>query len=226
MEVTRAKRHGWRFGVLFLDVDDFKRINDTLGHSVGDLLLKGVAERLCDCVRVSDTVTHIDSSQRSHQVARLGGDEFTILLVDLQHGEDAARVASRVQEKLTIPFTLSGNETYITPSIGIAVYPEDGEDAESLIKNADTAMYFAKRAGKNRYQFYDESMNAVALRRLTLDGQMRRALQRGEFIVYYQPQMDLTSGCIEPPRPFYAGTIRNSATSLQWNLSRWQRRTA
>ena len=197
MEVARAKRHGWRLGVLFLDVDDFKRINDTLGHSVGDLLLKGVAERITDCVRISDTMAHINFHSKSHQVARLGGDEFTILLVDLQHGEDAAMVASRVQDKLTSPFTLSGNEIYITPSIGIAVYPEDGEDAEILVKNADTAMYYAKRAGKNRYQFYDESMNAAALRRLTLDGQMRRALERGEFVVHYQPQMDLTSESID-----------------------------
>jgi diguanylate cyclase (GGDEF)-like protein len=196
-EVARAGRHGWRLGVLFLDVDDFKRINDTLGHSVGDLLLKAVAERLQGCVRVSDTVSRVDPPEGSHQVARLGGDEFTLLLVDLQHGEDAAMVANRVLERLSIPFTLSGNETYITPSIGIAVYPEDGKDAETLVKNADTAMYFAKRAGKNRYQFYDESMNALALRRLTLDGHLRRALERGEFALHYQPQLDLTSGCID-----------------------------
>ncbi len=196
-EVARAKRHAWRLGILFLDVDDFKRINDTLGHSVGDLLLKGVAERLRDCVRVSDTVTRLDCAAGAHQVARLGGDEFTILLADLRYGEDAATVAARVVEKLSVPFTLAGNETYITPSIGIALYPEDGEDAETLVKNADTAMYFAKRAGKNRYQFYDESMNAVALRRLTLDGHLRRALERGEFALHYQPQMDLTTGCLD-----------------------------
>ncbi len=196
-EVARAKRHAWRLGVLFLDVDDFKRINDTLGHSVGDLLLKGVAERLRDCVRVSDTVTRLDCPAGGQQVARLGGDEFTVLLADLRYGEDAARVAARVIEMLSIPFTLSGNETYVTPSIGIALYPEDGEDAETLVKNADTAMYFAKRAGKNRYQFYEESMNAVALRRLTLDGHLRRAMERGEFVLHYQPQMDLTTGCMD-----------------------------
>lgn len=196
-EVVRAKRHEWRLGVLFLDVDNFKRINDTLGHTVGDMLLKGIAERLCECVRLTDIVTNVDYPQGFHQVARLGGDEFTILLTDLRHGEDVARVAARIQERLSIPFTLSGNETYITPSIGIAVYPEDGEDAEALVKNADTAMYFAKRAGKNRYQFYDESMNAVALRRLTMDSLLRRAMERGELALYYQPQMDLASGSID-----------------------------
>ncbi|MGD2082858.1 MAG: EAL domain-containing protein [Chromatiales bacterium] len=196
-EVARAERHAWRLGVLFLDVDDFKRINDTLGHSAGDLLLKTVAERLRGCVRVSDTVTRVDSSQGLHQVARLGGDEFTLLLVDLRHGEDVATVATRVLEKLSIPFMLAGSETFITSSIGIAVYPEDGEDAETLVKNADTAMYFAKRAGKNQYQFYDESMNALALRRLALDNNLRRALERGEFALHYQPQMDLRSGCID-----------------------------
>ncbi len=195
-EVARAKRHARRLSVLFLDVDDFKRINDTLGHSVGDLLLKGVAKRLRDCLRIGDTVTRIECSQGEHQVARLGGDEFTILLVDLREGEDVATVVNRVVERLSLPFTLSGNETYITPSIGVALYPEDGEDAETLLKNADTAMYFAKRAGKNRYQFYDESLNTVALRRLTLDGHLRRALERGEFAIHYQPQLDLTTGCI------------------------------
>ncbi len=196
-EVARAERHAWRLGVLFLDLDDFKRINDTLGHSVGDLLLQAVAERLRGCSRASDTVSRVDSSLGFHQVARLGGDEFTLLLVNLQHGEDAAAVATRVLEKLSIPFTLSENETFITPSIGIALYPDDGEDAETLVKNADTAMYFAKRAGKNRFQFYDESMNALALRRLTLDGHLRRALERGEFALHYQPQLDLRSGRID-----------------------------
>ncbi len=193
-EVLRAERHAWRLSVLFLDIDDFKRINDTLGHSFGDLLLKGVAERLLDCVRGDDTVTRLECPQGILQIARLGGDEFTILLVDLRYGEDAATVVTRIMDKLSKPFVLSGNETYITSSVGIALYPEDGKDAETLVKNADTAMYFAKRAGKNQYQFYDESMNTAAIRRMTLDGYLRRAMERGEFSLHYQPQMELATG--------------------------------
>jgi diguanylate cyclase (GGDEF)-like protein/PAS domain S-box-containing protein len=197
IEVARAKRRGWRLGTLVLDLDDFKRINDTLGHSVGDLLLRAVAERLRDCVRATDTVTQIEPASEGHQVARLGGDEFTLLLVDLRRGEDAGIVANRVIERLTEPFSLAGNETFITPSVGIALFPNDGDDAETLVKNADTAMYFAKRAGKNQSRFYDPSMNDLALRRLTLDAHLRRALERGELELHYQPQLDLGSGQID-----------------------------
>jgi predicted signal transduction protein with EAL and GGDEF domain len=138
-----------------------------------------------------------DVASDDHQIARLGGDEFTVLLLDLRHGEDAAIVASRIIEHLCQPVALAGNDTCVTPSAGIALFPEDGDDAETLIKNADTAMHFAKRARKNRYQFYDASMNALALRRLTVDAQLRRALERGEFELHYQPQLDLQSGRID-----------------------------
>ena len=205
-EVARAGRQGSRLGVMFLDLDDFKRINDTLGHSAGDELLGGVAARLNDCVRAGDTVTRLDPAGEQHHVARLGGDEFTLLLVDLRHGEDAATVAGRVIERLSVPFNLAGNDTFVTPSLGIALYPEDGADAEALVKNADTAMYFAKRAGKNRYQFYDESMNALALRRLKLDSRLRRALERQELELHYQPQLDLA-----------AGTINAAEALLRWH---------
>jgi diguanylate cyclase (GGDEF)-like protein len=196
-ELVRARRHGGRLAVLFLDLDDFKRINDTLGHTVGDLLLTEVAERLRDSVRGSDAVTRVWADDSARQIARLGGDEFTILLGEVRHGEDAARVAVRIAEAIGRSYTLAGNESFVTASIGIALYPQDGEDAESLIKNADTAMYFAKRAGKNLYRFYNESMNALALRRLALDTQLRRALERRELSLHYQPELDLASGRID-----------------------------
>ena len=196
-KVARATHHANPFATLFIDLDDFKRINDTLGHAVGDLLLKAVAERLVGGVRTSDAVTRFADGHGEELVARLGGDEFTILVSDLQNSEDAAAVARRILAMLSKPFTLAGHEVFITPSIGIAVFPQDGEDAETLLKNADTAMYSAKRAGKNLYQFYDVSMNATALKRLTLDTHLRKALDQGEFVLHYQPQMDLVNGSID-----------------------------
>ena len=196
-EVSRAVRHKRRLATLFLDLDDFKRINDTLGHSIGDLLLRAVAERLVAGLRETDSVTRHLAGDAAEAVARLGGDEFTVLLTDIYKSEDAATVARRIIATVSQPMNLAGHEVYVTPSIGIAVFPQDGEDADSLVKNADTAMYSAKRAGKNLYQFYDESMNAAAVRRLTMDNHLRKALDRGELSLHYQPQMDLVLGRIE-----------------------------
>jgi diguanylate cyclase (GGDEF)-like protein/PAS domain S-box-containing protein len=178
-----ARRHQRLMAILFLDLDNFKRINDTLGHAVGDLLLKAVAERLLASVRGSDCVSRTDAGDMTHHVARLGGDEFTVLLTEIHHAGDAATVAQRILEALSESLVLAGHEVVATPSIGIAVFPHDGEDVESLLKNADTAMYHAKKAGKNLYQFYAESMNEAALLRLTMENQLRRGLERQEFFL-------------------------------------------
>jgi PAS domain S-box-containing protein len=201
-----ATRHQRQVAVLFLDLDDFKRVNDTLGHSVGDLLLQSVADRLLESVRTSDAVIRqvpeaaaefgADEAASSKPVARLGGDEFTILLSEIRATQDAATIASRILESLSQSFNLKGHEAFVTPSIGITVFPEDGTDAETLLKNADLAMYSAKRQGKNNYRFFDESLNEAALQRLTMDSQLRKALARNELELHYQPQLDLSGGYI------------------------------
>jgi diguanylate cyclase len=191
-----AKRHGRRVGLLFLDLDNFKRINDTLGHSVGDLLLQATAERLKSSLRNSDTVACADTDNQDETIARLGGDEFTLLLPEVQRGEDAAFVAERVRSHLSQPLVLAGHEVCVTPSIGIALFPEDGDNPETLLKNADMAMYLAKRQGRNLYRFYDASLNEVALQRLTMENQLRKAIEQNELSVHYQPQLDLPSGRI------------------------------
>ena len=193
--VAVAKRHSRTLSILFVDLDDFKRINDMLGHSVGDMLLKEVAVRLLDSVRETDAVVrNVDSD--NGLVARLGGDEFIILLPEIGHADHAATVARRILHSLSQTFSLAGNEVFITPSIGISVFPQDSEAPEALLQHADAAMYCAKRAGKNLYKYYDESMNSEALRRHAIDPQLRTALERNEFELHYQPQMDVASGQI------------------------------
>lgn len=167
--------------VMFLDLDHFKFVNDTLGHTVGDLLLKGVAERLTQTLREEDTV------------ARLGGDEFTLLLSDLTTREAAARTAQKLLETIARPFTLDNHDLYITTSIGIAMYPQDGDDAETLLKNADSAMYRAKELGRNNYQLCTPAISRLALERLSIENSLRRAMERNEFVLYYQPQVVLES---------------------------------
>jgi len=179
---------------LFLDLDNFKRINDTLGHTIGDLLLKAIAERLQECLRSSDIVSHEAGNLSTNMVSRFGGDEFTILLTEVRNGEDAAIVAQSIIEALLRPLKLAGHEVVITPSIGIAVFPEDADNSEVLFRNADTAMYAAKRNGKNQFQFYNKTMSASAQKRLTMEGQLRNALERNELQLHYQPQMELDSG--------------------------------
>ncbi|MDH3451827.1 MAG: EAL domain-containing protein, partial [Gammaproteobacteria bacterium] len=194
--LTLARRHQRVSAILFLDLDDFKRVNDTLGHTVGDLLLQAVADRLLVSVRDSDSVAHHEADDTPKTVARLGGDEFTILLAEIGGGEDAATVAQRILNALGEPFNLTGHEVFISPSIGITLFPQDGDDAETLLKNADSAMYAAKRSGKNLYQFFDGSINEAALKRLTLDSLLRKALEREELFLHYQPQLDLVDGQI------------------------------
>jgi diguanylate cyclase (GGDEF)-like protein len=191
-----AKRYKRNVAILFLDLDNFKRINDTLEHRLGDLLLKGVAERLANYLRRTDTIARQGINALDNTVARLGGDEFTILLTEINSLQDAAKVAQRILNILAQPFLLDRHEVFITASIGIAIYPSDGEDVDSLLKNADTAMYHAKDQGKNNFQFYKQSMGATAFERLNLENSLRKAMEREEFIVYYQPRMDIRAGKI------------------------------
>ncbi|MDH3285667.1 MAG: EAL domain-containing protein, partial [Acidobacteriota bacterium] len=194
--LTHVQRHDRLAAALLIDLDNFKRINDTLSHRSGDMLLKIVADRLTGVLRGSDSImrSHPDSDQRN--VARLGGDEFTILLSEVSRVEDAASVARRVLETISEPLQLGGQDLIITPSIGIAVFPHDGEDADTLLMSADTAMYHAKEAGGNSFQFYARSMNARMLEQLGLETRLRRAINDEEFIVHYQPQVDLRTGRI------------------------------
>jgi len=165
--------------LLFLDLDRFKTINDTFGHDTGDQMLKEVSQRLLGCVRDSDTV------------GRMGGDEFLIILPKIAKVQDATIIAQRVNESLSEPFLLSGHECTIGASIGISQFPSDGKDAETLFKNADVAMYKAKEAGMNTYQFYNSTMNAASFQDLMLENKMRKALEYQEFLLHYQPQVDL-----------------------------------
>jgi diguanylate cyclase (GGDEF)-like protein/PAS domain S-box-containing protein len=179
-----AARGGWSVGVLFVDIDRFKIINDTLGHSSGDKLLVQAAERLQHCVRAEDVV------------GRLGGDEFAFVLSHLTRPDDAALVAQKVVASLAAPFDLDGQEVYVSASVGIGIYPVDGADAGTLLRNADTAMYRAKESGRNGYQFYLPQMNEQALERLQLQTQLRGALERDELRLHYQPKVDLATGAI------------------------------
>lgn len=179
--------------VMFIDLDKFKRINDTWGHSVGDELLKGVGTRLNGCLRKSDAVSR---PMIGDAVGRLGGDEFTILLPEMNRREEAAKVAERILSALARPFVLQGQEVVVTTSIGIAIHPYDGKEIDSLLKNADAAMYHAKDQGGNNFQFYSRSMNASALEKITMEKHLRNALERKEFLLYYQPRMNIRSGKI------------------------------
>ncbi len=187
-----ANRHSRLLGVLSLDLDQFKRINDTLGHGLGDNLLVAVSQRLAECVRATDALARVELA--TDRLARLGGDEFSFLLTDLTHFHDAAKVAHRILDHLKAPFRLGEQEVFVTASIGIALFPNDGNTPESLVKNADTAMHFAKEQGRNNYQFYGRGMNATALEKLSLEAQLRKALERQEFILHYQPKVRASDG--------------------------------
>jgi diguanylate cyclase (GGDEF)-like protein/PAS domain S-box-containing protein len=182
--ITQARRHKRMFAVMSLDLDRFKGINDTLGHNVGDILLQNVSERLVNSVREGDTI------------ARLGGDEFIILFPDMAQASDASLVAQKIHNALLKGFLLDDQEIFVTTSVGISLYPSDGTDVDTLIKNADVAMYQAKRQGRNNYQFYAPSMNAEALGKLKLENKLRKALERREFVLHYQPLVELSTGRI------------------------------
>jgi len=192
--VNQARRNGHYVSTLFLDLDRFKRINDTLGYNVGDLLLQGVADRIQDCIRKGDCTARQVSDICTSSISRLGGDEFTILLPEIKQVQDTGKIAKRIMESLSRPFIVAGHEVFVTASMGITVFPLDGENADSLLKNADSAMYNAKEQGRNNFQFYSESMNASSFKRLELETSMRKALDREEFVLYFQPQVSLLSG--------------------------------
>jgi diguanylate cyclase (GGDEF)-like protein/PAS domain S-box-containing protein len=182
--ITLAPRHLKKVALLFLDLDGFKHINDSLGHPAGDELLKSIATRLVDCVRNSDTVS------------RQGGDEFVVLLSEVDQPEDTAITARRMLQAVAKAHSVSGHDLHVTSSIGVSVYPDDGPDAETLIKNADTAMYQAKENGRQSYQFFKPAMNVRAVERQSLEEGLRRALERHEFEVHYQPKVNLSTGQI------------------------------
>jgi diguanylate cyclase (GGDEF)-like protein/PAS domain S-box-containing protein len=188
-----AQRYGRNMATLFVDLDAFKRINDTLGHDAGDKLLQEVAARLTRGVRKSDYVARSDKEEAQDAVSRLGGDEFIVLLNEMSRIEDAAIAANRILSDLSQPFMLGGQEVFITASIGISLYPTDGADVDALLKAADIAMYHAKNQGKNNFQFYARSMNAATLERLNLENELHRAIERNEFLLYYQPKLDAKS---------------------------------
>lgn len=196
--LAHAERQRSQVAVMFIDLDRFKTINDTLGHDAGDVLLREVSARLRQCVREEDTV------------ARLGGDEFTVILEQIKKVEDAAVVASKIVEALAPPIMLSGQEAFVTPSIGVTIYPADSDNFENLLKNADTAMYRAKAEGGNGYRFFAPEMNTLAAGRLQMESGLRRALEREEFVVYYQPKVDLSSNA-----------IIGAEALLRWNHPDW-----
>jgi diguanylate cyclase (GGDEF)-like protein len=192
-----AKEKGGHLAVLYLDLDNFKRVNDTLGHAAGDELLCVVADRLRTSLRYgTDSSPAVAGSARLGDIARLGGDEFMVLLPSLRHTLDAGGVAERLILALREPIQLASNSLVVTPSVGIAIYPQDGTDAATLLRNADLAMYFAKRRSAGTFAFFDVSMNATALQRFTIEEQLRGALDRNEFSLQYQPQFDVRTGTI------------------------------
>ena len=197
--LVHAKRYQRLLGLLSLDLDQFKRINDTLGHSAGNELLLSVSQRLSDAVRAPDTFAHegketIFGHDMASTVARLGGDEFSLLITELTHYHDAAKVARRMLEELRKPFRVAKQEVFVSVSVGLALYPLDGDDAETLIKNAGAAMHFAKDQGRDNYQFYSRAMNATALEKLSMEAQLRRALERDELLLHYQPKIRPATG--------------------------------
>jgi diguanylate cyclase (GGDEF)-like protein/PAS domain S-box-containing protein len=179
-----ANRHRKQVGLLFLDLDDFKHINDSLGHAIGDQLLQSVADRLVASVRSTD------------MVCRQGGDEFVILLAEIEQPQDAAHIAEKLLASFVAAHRIGEHEIHVTVSIGISVYPDDGDNVDNAMQNADTAMFHAKAIGRNNYQFFRADMNVQAVRRMAVETSLRRALKKDEFLLEYQPQIDLTSGAM------------------------------
>ncbi len=180
--IALAPRRGKRLAVLFLDLDGFKHINDSLGHQIGDKLLQSIARRLIGCLRISDTIS------------RQGGDEFVVLLSELDHSDEAAIMAKRILEAVAAAHSIGQHNLHVTASMGLSVYPDDGLDAETLIKNADIAMYQAKENGRQTYEFFTPAMNARAVERQSIEESLRHALERQEFTLHYQPKVNLNSG--------------------------------
>jgi diguanylate cyclase (GGDEF)-like protein/PAS domain S-box-containing protein len=204
--IVLAPRHRKKVAVLFLDLDGFKHTNDSLGHPIGDKLLQSIAKRLVDCVRRSDTVS------------RQGGDEFVVLLSEVERSEDAAITARRMLQAVAEAHSIDQHDLHVTTSIGVSVYPDDGLDAETLIKNADTAMYQAKENGRQSYQFFKPAMNVRAVERQSIEESLRRALERQEFTLHYQPKINLGTGEITGAEALirWAHPIRGTVSPAQF----------
>ena len=184
LALARLRRQQTSIAVLFIDLDNFKVVNDSLGHSAGDKLLKGMSERLRSVLREGDTV------------GRVGGDEFVIILNGQSNEEVIFRAMQRIASRVAEPITIEGKELYVTCSAGISLYPQDGEDVDTLLKNADAAMYRAKEHGRNNFQFYTSEMNERVNERLAMENALRRALERQEFLLHYQQKVELKGGAI------------------------------
>jgi diguanylate cyclase (GGDEF)-like protein len=204
--LIQAGHSGRVMAMCFLDLDGFKRVNDTLGHAAGDQMLREVAERLLGCVRIGDSATRVRFDDGQVAVSRLGGDEFAFMLHDITQSRDAGLVADRVLHSMSRPFMLEGHEVNTSGSIGIAVFPDDGEDAEALLTNADRAMHWAKGRGRNNHQFYAKSMNTASKRKLEVEGRLRKALERDELTVHYQPMRDAEGS-----------TVTSTEALLRWD---------
>jgi diguanylate cyclase (GGDEF)-like protein/PAS domain S-box-containing protein len=196
--IAKAQRNSGTLAVCFLDLDNFKNINDSLGHKAGDQLLVEVAKRLKACVREGDTV------------ARLGGDEFTVILEEVRSTRYVGKVADKLLTEISRTYMLDSTEVNISPSIGISLYPADGRDIEHLVKNADAAMYYAKKSGRNNFQFYSAEMNEKAVERLAMETALRRAVERKEFYLQFQPQIDIKTG-----------VVAGSEALLRWRNDEW-----
>ncbi len=194
--LAHAVRYNRFLAVIFLDLDNFKLINDSLGHYMGDCLLKEVAKRLSLSVRKSDIIARNNLKAPIDMVARLGGDEFTVSLTEISAYEDASLVADRIIKSLNEPFRIENQEIFTGASLGIALFPSDSDDAETLLKYADNAMYHAKKQGKNNFQYYQKSMNDNVLDKVNMINSLRKAIENNEFLIYYQPKMDIKNGKI------------------------------
>lgn len=196
--IAMARRQHNCLALLFMDLDNFKQINDTLGHQAGDRLLHEIARRIDERMRKEDQIASLDAGVDDNNitdtVARLGGDEFLILLSDVNEPSDVAHTAERIQEVISEPFDIDGNRFFVGCSIGVSMYPNDGDDVDTLIRNADIAMYHAKDNGRNNYQFFNEDMNALAMARLAIENDLRSAISKNEFLLLYQPKVDLNNG--------------------------------
>lgn len=195
--VSEGTRHSFNITVLLIDLDQFKRVNDGYGHSTGDLLLQEATQRMQQCLRVQDARHPSHFREIEATLARLGGDEFVITLYRTQSDLEVAQLAQRIIQSFSQPMLLQDHEIHIGASIGISRFPLDSQDVESLLRNADAAMYHAKARGRNTYQYFDEKMNSILQRRLTVETDLRKALSHGELVVYYQPQVDIHTGSIE-----------------------------
>jgi diguanylate cyclase (GGDEF)-like protein len=200
--LKRSQRHGTYAALLFIDLDNFKRINDSIGHGRGDRLLVEISKRLINELREDDAINYLSdrSGEEEHdgsaEIARLGGDEFTVVLADVQHTVDVERIARRIMSTLSEPIALQTHNPVVTPSIGIAMYPQDGTDADSLVRNADTAMYAAKADGRACFRFYNEEMNARSVEQLKLEEDLREALRSNQLELRYQPQVETVTGSV------------------------------